>query len=457
MFKPNIKRKIYISIAAGMLMIILVLLLSDRIYTLVQQSHERMKEYTQREVAISKSLTILYRNIGYGGFIHNLKNLVIRRDLNRYEDVIEYNIFELTEQLGILEGLVNTEKDLAALQELHLTFDDYTEKYGLAKEMVLANKTTSEIDAMIKVSDLKALASLDALSSSIRKRADRVEKEILINNIGTLNVIQLASLIMCIFIIILISLIILYLKREFKNNIQLYREKEKAEASNDAKSQFLSSMSHELRTPLNAILGFSQLIKMDAKDDVTEGNSEEIINAGKHLLELIDQILDLSKIESGAIPLSIDSYRIIDLLNDCLMTIMPIADKHEIKIDKKFDPLLTHIIDVDIVRFRQIVFNLLSNAIKYNNKNGKVIIECQPVDENILCVSITDTGKGLTPEQQSHLFKPFDRAGAENLDVAGTGLGLVICKNLIEEMNGTIGFESDKGKGSRFWIQIPFS
>ena len=114
-------------------------------------------------------------------------------------------------------------------------------------------------------------------------------------------------------------------------------------------------------------------------------------------------------------------------------------------------------INVDKGRFKQILLNIFSNAIKYNNKNGKIIIDCSFSHKNKLCLSISDTGKGLTEEQISHLFKPFDRVGAENSNISGTGLGLVICKDLIEQMNGTIGVESEVGKGSRFWIQVPIS
>ena len=238
--------------------------------------------------------------------------------------------------------------------------------------------------------------------------------------------------------------------------LEIIDAKEKAEHANQAKTQFLSSMSHELRTPMNAVLGFSQLIEMNANDDDTKDNIQEVIKAGNHLLELINQVLDLSKIESEIIDLSYDQYYIRDLVRECVSAIKPIADKHSITIENNIDTSINIMVSVDKGRFKQILLNLLSNAIKYNNEKGRITIDCAFRDDKILRLSVTDTGKGLTAEQQTHIFKPFDRAGLENSDISGTGLGLVISKKLINSMNGTIDFESKAGMGSTFWIQVPY-
>lgn len=455
--KSKLNKKIYLLIAIGFLMISMILLLSHIVSSRFKNSQDIWKTNIHKEVVISEALAVLNRNIGYGGFIHNLKNLIIRRDLSRYQEVIERNIIELSRQLQKIKGLVTSENELIAIRQLQSTFDEYKIKYEIAKEMIIENKTTSEIDAAVKVSDVNAFAAMNVLSSSIKKRIKKVEDSLIPLKSDALRAIQFARFLITIFIVTLIYFLIQYVKREFNNTLQLLDEKQKAENASMAKSKFIASMSHELRTPLNAILGFSQLLFLKAKDDVMKENIQEITKAGNGLLKLINQVLDFSEIESGIVSLSINRYNLNDLLSDSLSTIKPMADKKSIKIINKIDPSQTFNINVDKTNFSQILLNLLSNAITYNHENGEIIIDCVRAEENKLCLSISDTGKGITPEQQGHLFKAFDRAGAGNSDIGGMGLGLVISKDLIEQMDGSIGFESTEGKGSRFWIKVPLS
>jgi CheY-like chemotaxis protein len=219
-------------------------------------------------------------------------------------------------------------------------------------------------------------------------------------------------------------------------------------------------MSHELRTPMNSILGFSQLLQMDSANplkDYQQENLNTIASAGNHLLELIDQVLDLSRIESGNMSLSIEPVDLFLIIENVISISNPIAHKNGITLEYQDIPTNSIFLEVDALRFKQVVFNLVSNAIKYNKPNGSVFISYKPTGTGKIQLGVRDTGKGIPKDKIENIFKPFDRLGLEGGRIEGTGIGLTISKKIIEMMSGTIGFTSSFGEGSFFFIEVPIS
>jgi len=230
--------------------------------------------------------------------------------------------------------------------------------------------------------------------------------------------------------------------------------RDEALSANKAKSEFLSSMSHELRTPLNAIIGFSQLLAMDCDDDAEAENIAEIEKAGHHLLNLINEVLDLSKIESGKVSINLEEIALADVLADCRSLSESLAKRFNIKliIDSSTD--LT--VFADSTRLKQVLSNLISNAIKYNRANGKVTVTVSKKDfSERVRIEVEDTGPGIADDKHEQLFEAFNRIGAENSGIEGTGIGLMITRQLVEMMGGEIGLTSEVGVGSCFWVDIP--
>ncbi|MDS4015964.1 MAG: bacteriohemerythrin [Candidatus Accumulibacter sp.] len=242
-----------------------------------------------------------------------------------------------------------------------------------------------------------------------------------------------------------------------QRTLELSAAKEAAETANRAKSDFLSSMSHELRTPMNAIIGFAQMLEYDGELNANQRDSvQEILKASRHLLDLINEVLDLSRIESGRIELSLEATNVAAVVDDCRHLVEPLAAPYGIV-------LVTDVPDgtwvtADRVRLKQALLNLLSNAVKYNREQGRIHLVAQARQSDggpRISISVADTGIGIAAERLNAVFQPFTRLVGEQSEIEGTGIGLTITQRLIELMGGEIGAESELGVGSRFWIDLP--
>ena len=241
-----------------------------------------------------------------------------------------------------------------------------------------------------------------------------------------------------------------------EKNIELECAMSLAEKANLAKSEFLSSMSHELRSPLNAILGFAQLMESDSPPPAPSQLEAiaQILQAGWHLLKLINEILDLAKIEARQVALSPESVLLSEVMFDCQGMIEPQAQQYGVRVTfPRFDENPCYV-KADRTRLKQVIINLLSNAIKYTREQGTVDVNYTVINPGRIRVSVSDTGVGLTPEQMAQLFQPFNRLGQEATGVEGTGIGLVMAKRLVELMEGVVGVESSIGVGSVFWFEL---
>ena len=234
---------------------------------------------------------------------------------------------------------------------------------------------------------------------------------------------------------------------------QIQRAMAEAEAANGAKSEFLSRMSHELRTPLNAILGFGQLLERSPLPERQQRHAEHVTKAGRHLLTLIDEVLEISRIESGNLGISVESVPLAASVDEVLGLIKPIADQRGIRVDTDTRATVDLHVLADPQRLKQVLLNLVSNAVKYNHAGGRIRVFAALEAETVL-LGVSDTGPGIAACDLPRLFTPFDRLDAESSDVEGTGLGLALSRSLAEAMGGSLDASSELGAGSTFELRL---
>lgn len=341
------------------------------------------------------------------------------------------------------------------LEKIRLAFGRYRESTISAIELstVDAKLAMTELfianDASSRLSD-SFLALSDYHIQRLSKTSHLLENSLYDQNKVTILAIGL---------ILIMIFFALYFSDRMASDIKhteqvLIASREEAQRANQAKSEFLSRMSHELRTPMNAILGFGQLLKMDDEefDQFHRENIQEILDAGEHLLHLIDEVLDLSKVESGKMEITIDAVPVDKVLQESISLIKTQAAARQVEIidhvsDKKYS------VQADSSRLKQVLLNLLSNAVKYNRVHGHITMDSEIIDKKRLRIRVTDTGQGLTEDEIAKLFTPFGRLNTENYS-EGVGIGLVIAKHIIEIMGGTIGVESVPDEGATFWVEL---
>ena len=240
-----------------------------------------------------------------------------------------------------------------------------------------------------------------------------------------------------------------------QNQHDLIQARDEAEQSNKAKSVFLSHMSHELRTPLHAILGFGQIMQMqrEALNAQQRKGVDRIMEAGQHLLDLINEILDLARIENNKLHVAIEDVELSDVISECISLTTPIAEQKSVSLVNRITADHSYTVRGDYLRVKQALVNLISNAIKYGPEHDSVVLSARSVSNRVLRIEVTDSGPGIPQEQQQVLFEPFKRLN-EARNIEGTGIGLALTRQLVELMQGKVGVISKPGKGSTFWIEL---
>jgi len=480
----TVEQKFLVGIMTSTIVLIFISILTVSSLRSLRESANLVEYTTEVKEQTSKLLTaIINIETGVRGYVIAGSEV--------YLEPMEKAMKEIPEQL---KNLRNQIKDNPTQQNSLNKLEQLVEKrLAVAKQLYSIRKTKGFNAAILLFEDGEGKMLSDSIRAITSKMIDveenrlmQIQLKAIKNRAAQTQTIVIAGFLFQIFLFGLMFIVVkrnsakrkeaeeallklnenLHIEIEERQLAQVETQKAKAEAerANVAKSEFLSRMSHELRTPMNSILGFAQLMDMGELNPAHKKAVKQILKNGMHLLDLINEVLDIARIESGRLTISTEPVEISGIIKETIDIVHHLAEENHITIESDTSTTKGLFVKADHQRLKQVLLNLINNAVKYNHKDGLVKIESviqnnklklEP-SANTIRICITDTGNGIVQEDIEKLFNPFERIGAERAETEGTGLGLAISKKLIEAMSGIIGVESEIGKGSTFWIELPW-
>lgn len=393
----------------------------------------------------------LMQKMGYGGFIHNFKNLVLRKDVDRYLPLLNQNLQDIKSTLERLKQFNQYTPE--SINIISKTVNAYEQKLNVVLVMISQGKTSEQIDSVVKVDDLPALKALAQFDSELKSRLTK-EGKLINNHFSVAYSVHIASIVifLCLFAIYFIKLISANKKEHELTN--------KALEGARVKSDFLANMSHEIRTPLNGIMGSLQLLQGNLKQGKNIDLASKALFSCRALLTIINDILDFSKIEAKRINIEQVDFSLVDVLESLSSNVLPLATEKRISFTIEKDKNISDLWIGDPVRVGQILLNLTSNAVKFTETGGVTVSVCRKQLHNINGVSfvVTDTGIGMSEDALLELFERFTQADSSiTRKFGGTGLGMAITKSLVTIMGGEISATSTINQGTQVSVFLPLA